>query len=306
MADVGAKIVQLKGAGKVTLHAIGDFQFGSRSCDTWLLKNKIQKIVDDPSGGMSVILGDITDDDRPTTRMRKAMTMADRPEVQDAAARDFKFYIDHKVIPLVLPLAKTKHGIIGVLAGHHWGLVRVKDHRGVRYVNSARYISDELSRITKRHVPYLGIMSAWIWIVFRGLGHASVRKLVHIQHGVGGGQTLASALNKLETTSRWAEADLLIRAHDCKLVAGKLDRLSPKELKGDKPNRALKSRPIALLNIGSMTRGYEITQEDPDYIENEMMRPTSMGWGKAHFEIDRLPSALDPSRNWDAEITCEV
>lgn len=306
MADVGAKIVTVKGTEKITLHAIGDFQFGSRSCDTWLLKNKIRKVVEDETGGMSVILGDITDDDRPTTRMRKAAMMADRPEVLDAAARDFKLYIDNKVIPLVLPLAQTRHGIAAILAGHHWGLVKVKDHVGVRYVNSARYIADELARMTKRPVPYLGVMSAWIWMVFRGPGSLQIKKLVHIQHGVGGGQTLASALNKLETTARWAEADLLIRAHDCKLVAGKLDRLSPKEMKNDKPSRVLKSKPIALLNIGSMAQGYEITVEDPDYVEAQMMRPTCMGWGKAHFYIERVSQTIDPNNNWDAEITCEV
>lgn len=306
MADIGCKIVPVTGAGRVTLHAIADMQYGSKSCDTWLMKMKLQEIVDDPSGGMSVILGDITDDDRPTTReMRKKMT-AGRPEVFDSDARDKKFFIDQKVIPMLLPLASTKHGIIGVLAGHHWAYVKVKGPNGVSYVNSARYICDELGRLTKRKVPYLGVMSAWIWMKFVGKGSLALQKLVHIQHGAGGGQTLASALNRLETTARWAKADLLIRAHDCKLVAGKLARLGPRQMRNDTIDRSLQASNIALLNIGSMTRGYVVGEEEPEYVELEMMRPVSMGWGKGHFNLRRAAKAEDPSHNWVADITVEI
>lgn len=311
MADIGKTIVNVAGGGRVTLHALADLQFGSKSCDTHLMKHEFQRVLDDPSGGMSVILGDLTDDDRPTTRdMRKAM-FHDRPEVQDADARDKKFFIDQKVLPMLLPLAQTRRGIIGVLAGHHWSYVRVKGPKteahpgGVRYVNSARYICDELGRLTKRRVPYLGIMSAWIWLHFKGPNNLGVQKLVHIQHGVGGGQTLASALNKLEMTARWAEADLLIRAHDCKLVAAKTARLGPRENRGGEI-KSLKSKVIALLNVGAMTRAYIIDGDEPDYAEMKMMRPTAMGWGEAHFDLRRCGTAEDPGRNWTADIRVTI
>lgn len=305
MADIGSAIIPVAGAGRVTLHALADLQFGSKACDTYLMKHEFQRVLDDPSGGMSVILGDLTDDDRPSTRgMRKAAFHA-RPEVQDADARDKKFFIDHKVIPMLLPLAQTKRGIIGVLAGHHWSYVRVKGAGGVRYVNSARYICDELGRLTKRRVPYLGIMSAWIRLQFRGPNNLGVAKLIHIQHGVGGGQTLASALNKLEMTARWAEADLLIRAHDCKLVAAKTVRLGPREDRGGK-DKSLRAKDIVLLNIGAMTRAYVLDADEPDYAEMGMMRPTAMGWGEAHFDLRRCSSAEDPGRNWMADIRVTI
>lgn len=305
MADIGSSVIKLEGSGRVTLHAFGDIQFGSKSCDTYLLKHKIESIIRDPSGGMSVGLGDMADDDRPSTRDQRASAFASRPEVLDADARDHKFFIDAKVIPLLLPLAQTKHGIVGMLAGHHWKHVRVKDHSGVRYVNSARYICDELGRLTKRRVPYLGIMSSWIWLTFQVNKTKSVRQLVHIQHGEGGGQTLASALNKLEATSRWAEADLLIRAHDCKAVAGKLVRLGPRGFKGNVHIKSLKSKTVGILNIGSMTRGY-VMEDTPDYVEMGMMRPTAMCWGKAHFDIRKASKTEDPNTNYTCELSLEI
>ncbi|MBS3927817.1 MAG: hypothetical protein KGZ65_04415 [Sphingomonadales bacterium] len=306
MADIGRSIVTIPGPGRVTLHALADLQYGSKSSDETLMRRKLKDIVDDPTGGMSVVLGDLTDDDRPTTRIMRKAAFAGRPEVLDADARDKKFFVDDKVIPMLLPLASTKHGIIGVLAGHHWSYVRVEDEKGVKYVNSARYICDELGRMTKRKVPYLGIMSAWIQLVIEmKSNHQSVLQMIHIQHGVGGGQTLASALNKLETTARWAEADLLIRAHDCKLVAGKIVRLGPR-MQRSGMTRSLKSSTIGLLNIGSMTRGYVIGEEEPDYVEMEMMRPTSMGWGKAHFNIRKSSRVEDPNQNFRADLTCEI
>ena len=311
MADIGSKVVPIDGPGRITLHAIADFQCGSKSCDTWLMRRKIDEIVKDPTGGMSVILGDMTDDDRPSTRDMRKAAFASRPEVQDADARDKKFFIDHKVIPMLLPLASTKHGIIGVLAGHHWAYVKVKNAAGGHsYVNSAKYICDELGRLTKRPVPYLGIMSAWIQLTFqiqRKSRHKgqSVQKMIHIQHGTGGGQTLASALNKLEMTARWAQADLLIRAHDCKLVAAKLVRIGPRPFHGGQ-KKSLKAKVIPLLNIGSMTRGYLLDQEEPDYVEMQMMRPVAMGWGEAHFDIRQASQSEDPNHNYTAEIKVTI
>jgi len=306
MADIGSRIFNMAKEGRLTLHAIGDIQYGSKSCDTYLLRHKLEMVTADPSGGACVILGDTTDDDRPTTRTMRASLFAGRQEVLDNEARDHKFFLDAKVVPLMLPLAQTKWGIQGVLAGHHWKHVKIKDQHGERYINTAQYLCAELGRLTKRPVPYFGIMSAWIWLTFRvGTARHAVRRLVHIQHGEGGGQTLASALNKLEFTARWAEADLLIRAHDCKAVAGKLDRLGPRAMKGDSVTKSLKATTIGLLNIGSMTRGYTMGDE-PDYIEMGMMRPTSMAWGRAHWDIRRASRGEDPSGNLTADLYVEV
>ena len=297
MAWIQNHEIRVKKSGRVTLHAIADMQLESGSCDRRLLLNAIREISNDPSGGMNIILGDIEDADRPTTRSRKQQAFGDRLEVLDQEGKIYLSYLDHEVIPMLLPLAQTKNGCMGILAGHHW-------KRLTKDLNSVQYICQRLSVLSKRKVPYLGQMSSWIWlkICIGDRGTNYMKKLIHVQHGVGGGQTLASALNKLEMTSRAFEAELLIRAHDCKLVTAKFDRLYPKN--GDTPT--LLHRTIGLMNIGSFTRGYALSTEEPEYPESGMMRPTTLGYGKAHFDIRKSYVHEDPSTQWMADIKLEI
>lgn len=299
MASISNHIIELPELRKqrVTLHAISDMQWESPSCDKRLVKEAIAEIVNDPSGGLSVLLGDVEDSERPSTRARKACAFGDRIEVLDAEGKIYLDYLDKEIIPMLLPLAKTKHGCAGLLAGHHW-------KRLTKDLNSVQYICQQLSTLSGRKVPYLGQMSGWIWLRFRGpLRGKQLTKLVHIQHGEGGGQTLASALNKLEMTSRSMEADLLIRAHDCKLVSAKFDRLHPKNTEGE---AILLHRTIGLLNIGSFTRGYTLGTGDPDYPEMKMMRPATLGFGRAHFYVGRSSRLDNPDQGWEAKINLEI
>ena len=105
--------------------------------------------------------------------------------------------------------------------------------------------------------------------------------------------------------ARWARADALIRAHDCKLVSAKTVRLGPRAAIGNQP-RSLQAKDIALLNIGSMTRGYILNEEEPDYVEMSMMRPVSMGWGEIHFDLRFASRAEDPNCNPMADIRIEI
>jgi len=284
---------------RITLHPLGDFQFESDSCDRRLIKYAVEEVCDDPSGGMSVFLGDIEDNDRPSTRVRKRREFADRPEVLSVAAKEHLDFLDREIVPLLLPLANTKRGILGMLAGHHWTEITPT-------FNSVQYIAHQLFLKSGKNIPYLGQMSAWIKFQFRAKGRqrADITSLLHIQHGIGGGQTLASALNKLEMASRSFEANALIRAHDCKLVAAKFDRLGPKELHGGDP--LLLSKTVTLLNVGSATRGYNMTLNNPDYVEQAMMRPTTLGWGKLHYNIRKSYAHEDPNNNWTVKISAEI
>lgn len=296
MAWIESRVITLKKPGRTTLHAISDMQLESGSVDRRLVLDSIREISEDPTGGMNIILGDIEDADRPTTRSRKQQSFGDRMEVLDQEGKIYLTYLDHEVIPMLLPLAKTKHGCLGILAGHHW-------KRLTKDLNSVQYICNRLTALSGRKVPYLGQMSSWIWLKFRmEKNNQAVQKLVHVQHGVGGGQTLASALNKLELTSRAFEADLLVRAHDCKLVTAKFDRLYPKD--SDKP--AMMHRTVGLMNIGSFTRGYSLSTGEPEYPESGMMRPTTLGYGKAHFDVKYSPTHLDASHNLMADIKLEI
>jgi hypothetical protein len=94
-----------------------------------------------------------------------------------------------------------------------------------------------------------------------------------------------------------------IRAHDCKLVAAKSVEVYPKNTEGDP---CLMSKDIAMLNIGSATRGYNLTKDAPDYVEAEMMRPTAMGWGEVHFDVRKAFTDEDPSQNLHVDIKLEL
>lgn len=257
----------------------------------------MEEICDDPNDSGVIIPGDIEDEDRPSTRAIRKAAFAERGEVIARDAEKHMAYLDKFVIPLLLPLQKTKFGIMGVLAGHHWTQISP-------VLNSVQYICQEIGRLSKRKVPYLGEMSAFMDLRFKCQhdGHG-LRKVVHVQHGEGGGQTKSASLNKLDRTTQGFIADAYIRAHDCQIVASKFDQLYPKEQAvGDESEPTILARHIAVLNLGSATRGYEVGKGSPSYVEAKMMRPSALGWGTLNFKLRKARSYEDPARNLKCEI----
>lgn len=280
------------------LHGLSDLQIGSQDSSPKIIRHRVEEICDDPVDSATVILGDIEDEDRPTTRELRKAVFAGRPEVIFRDAQKHMRWIDQDVIPRLLPLQRTKYGILGLVAGHHWTQLSP-------VLNSAQYIAQELSRLSKRRVHYLGEMSSWIDIYFCTPNGKSARSLGHIQHGEGGGQTKGSTLQRLERTMQGFEADWYMRAHDCQQIAFKTDRLSPKEcVLGKTPD--IVSETKVCINLGSATQGYNPNRGAPSYIESGMMRPTTMGWGSLHFNLRCAKSWEDPSRNIQVDIKVEI
>ena len=211
-------------------------------------------------------------------------------------------WIDHEVIPLLLPLAKAGKGIGGVLAGHHW--YKLTDSKSGLGITSTEYICKRLTALSGREVPYLGVMSSWVWLTFHDHLHSihGPKRLMYIQHGVGGGGTLGSALNRLVKTKDGRPADIYVRAHDCQLVAAKQPELVPKYSQTPE----LLNRNIMYLNLGSATQGYTITKDDPNYAEIGMMRPGSLGWGCIHLKLARESKAIDRNSNYTIKGTIEI
>ena len=239
-------------------------------------------------------MGDIEDEDRPSTRERRKSAFADREEVIHRDAQTHMAYIDKFVIPYLEPLQKTKYGIMGILAGHHYTHVSP-------VLNSAQYICNRLFEVANRKVPYLGELSSFVDIRFRnatGKGHGNgIRSVGHIQHGEGGGQTKSATITKLERTAQGFDADWYMRAHDCQLVATKTDKLYPKKVyKGTQPE--MMSKTIPMLNLGSATRGYEMNNQQTSYVERGMMRPTTMGWGSILMSIKKAWKHEDPDQSY--------
>jgi len=288
--------------GFFRLWGIADMQEGGRASIPDVLEMRTEEILAERGPSGIVIAGDIEDEDRPSTRAIRRASFAERAEVVERDADKHAAWLDKKVIPKLIPLHKeTSHGIMAVLAGHHWTQL-------TPVMNSVQYICREVGRLTGRPVPYCGEMSTFIDLRFESpyrVGHG-VRKVGHIQHGCGGGQAIGAALRHLDRAAQGFDADFYIRAHDCRIEAMKMDRLAPKEtqLAGEEPK--LVARNLAFLNLGSATQGYRVTKERPEYPEGGMMRPTALGWGSLRFIVRRARRWEDPSTNLKADIRIEI
>ncbi len=284
------------------LHGICDLQIGSSSCSLTTIKRRIKEILEDPIPGGIVIPGDIEDEDRPSTRATRKATFADRSEVVWRDAEKHRAWLDKEVIPLFVPLHRdTAYGIMGVLAGHHWTQLSP-------VLNSVQYICMEVTRLAKRPdkkaVVYMGQMFGYMDLRFM-YANSAVRMLVHVQHGEGGGQTVGASLTKIDRTAQGFEGDVFIRGHDCQLVATKKPKLYPKQARaGAEPE--IMERTQVFLNLGSATRGYEMGTGEPSYIEQKMMRPTSMGWGTVKFQFRRASADEDANKNVRCDFKVEI
>lgn len=259
------------------LHGFCDLQLGSESTSLSAIKTRIKEITDDPCDSGVIIPGDIEDEDRPSTRELRKRAFADRGEVPYRDAQKHMAWIDKEVIPLLLPLQKTKFGIVGVIAGHHWTQLSP-------VLNSAQYICQELTRLSGKKVPYMGEMMSYLELRFRHKHKSRLLKGL-VMHGEGGGQTKASTINKIERAAQGFDGDFFIRAHDCQLVATKTDKLYPKYHKNPKLAPEMLSRTITYLNLGAATQGYNMSRGKPSYIEQAMLRPSTMGWGTINFKL---------------------
>jgi len=274
-----------------------DWQIGSRACDERRVDYWIDKVVANPRSFWS-ILGDGEDDDRPSTRSRKRQSFADRGEVLTNAGRDHMAWLDKSLIPRFKKLSARP--CAGVLAGHHWTELTT-------ILNSVQYLCREGTRRGKHKIPYLGEMSSFVRLTFKGEGPCKGVKftiLVHVQHGTGGGSALGSALRKLAKTSEGFRACAYVRAHSCALEAAKRNRLWTRE--DDITPPELLDKVILFMNIGCATRGFDLSKREPLYPEMSMLGPATMGWGTIKIKIRKPLPWEDQRQLWVAELNALI
>lgn len=286
------------------LHGFCDTQLGNDSTSIQTIRNRIREIIEDPYDSGIIIPGDIEDEDRPSTRSIRRAAFAEREEVIYRDAQKHMAWLDKEVIPLLLPLQKTKYGIMGILAGHHWTQLSP-------VLNSVQYICQELTRLSGKKVPYMGIMSAFLDLTFYRDNGKDVKQSIylsgHIQHGEGGGQTKASALTKLDRAAQGFYADFYWRAHDTQLIATKTDQIRPQvKIKTINDEPHMLHRTIPYINCGAATRGYLMDKNHLSYIEDKMMRPTTLGWPTQKFKIRKAYKEEDPNQNLICEMKVEI
>lgn len=292
---------------KFNLECLADWQLGSRSCCKWKIQQHIDDILENAKHTDSGVLfaGDIEDEDRPSTRVIRAKIAAERGEVVERDSMKHVAWLEHEVIPMLLPLhEETKYGIMGGVAGHHYTQI-------ASGMNSVQYMFRRLEEITKKPCKYLGEMVSFVDLTFsqkrnpggKASSEKSIRQVGLLQHGEGGGQTKGATVSKLERAAQGFDADFFIRGHDCQLVGTKTDQLYTKDARGGDP--IISCRTKAMLNLGSATMGYEMNRDSSSYIESAMMRPATMGWGTLKFKIRRALTGEDPNNNLRADIKLE-
>lgn len=308
-------------AFQLDLCATGDWQLGSSSCCEW----KIDQAIDDmlerqafyrahvPIAKMAAIsVGDLEDEDRPTTREYRARLAAERAEVVERDAAKHVAWLEGDLLPRLKRLHEgLDYGLIGGVAGHHWTFLAGGAKVGEKTVySSVEYIFARLEQMTGKPCVYMGPMVSFLDFTFeRDRGREdgrtqAVRVMGLLQHGEGGGQTKGATLGRLERTAQGFDADFYIRGHDCQLVATKTDILYAAE--GRSGGGQIRSRTRTMLNLGSATMGYELSKGRSSYIESGMMRPTTMGWGSISFKISKASRYEDANGNYTCRTAVEI
>ena len=126
---------------KIHLYILSDIHFGSNA----FLKDEYERIADiikRDKYAYTIILGDVTDDDRPSSRaLRKAM-FSDRVEAFQQEDKQHLDWLDRRILPDLAKVAKPNR-CMGILDGDH--------HR--QYSNGLTSVQYACSMLK---VPYLG------------------------------------------------------------------------------------------------------------------------------------------------------
>lgn len=287
---------------RFNLECLADWQMGSRSCCKWKIEQHIADILESAKTVDSGVIfaGDIEDEDRPSTRIIRAKIAAERGEVVERDSMKHVAWLEAEVIPMLLRLHKgTKYGVMGGVAGHHFTQLAPG-------MNSVQHIFRRLAELTGKPCVYLGEMVSFLDLRFINAktGSGGVRQVGLLQHGEGGGATKSATVNKLERAAQGFDANFFIRGHDCQLMGTKTDQLYAREAQGS-AEPSIGCRTKVMLNLGSATMGYEMTKENPSYIESAMMRPATLGWGKIMFKIRKSLIAEDASQNTRADLSVQ-
>ena len=248
----------------MNLYCIGDIHFGSpafldRSFDA------LSDIVKRDKYAYFICPGDVSDDDRPTTRILRRAMFNDRMDAMEQEDIQHLNWLDNVLIPKLNTLIKPSR-CLGLLDGDHFRCYSSG-------LTSVQYIC------AKNKVPYLGMGQALLRLNFK-YGSSGVNTIkIHVHHGKGHGVTEASDIQELQKIShQWPGVNAFIRGHSHK------PKFIPFSYFVDSHERPpqVKTKEGFLINAGSFRQGV-IAGRKPDYAEMNMYPPTSTRCPVLHF-----------------------
>lgn len=226
---------------------------------TW--KKFLHRVEIDPNCRV-VIVGDLRDADRPTTRERRMLMGLGRPEV---LAEDDLQDMDEMDNHLIPDLKRIKDKIIGMVDGDHYKI----------YSNgktSTKYICDKL----KIPNAYLGERMGWIRLVFGRKGGSKTSFDIFVRHGKGSSSTFGTDMNSLVRQSVGFDAHLYLGGHTHKQWFHKVPYLYVG--KND-----IKQRFVGYARAGSLLRGF--LYGESTYAESAEYSPLSIGWPEIYLTV---------------------
>ena len=238
---------------------------------TW--KRLLRRVKADPRARV-VIVDDLQDADRPTTRETKAIMGLGRPEVLNEDDLNHMDEIDNHLLPDLKPIADK---IIGAVDGDHY---RVFGHR-----TSTQYIMEKLG------IPnaYLGERMGWVRLKFKRGGGDSMDFDIFLRHGKGSSTTFGTDVNALVKRASGFDADLHIAGHTHRQWFVKVPYLYCDRVGG------IRQRVVGYARAGSLLRGFLFGEAT--YAESAEYSPLSIGFPEIQVHIRRACTKANPSRN---------
>jgi UDP-2,3-diacylglucosamine pyrophosphatase LpxH len=176
---------------------IGDLHFGSLAFDNNLWNNFLKEIknIKNP---LFIITGDITDEDRPSTRDRRSDMFRDRIEAYIQEDIDYVDKLYKKVVTKLQFL--NKNNCIGMIDGDHY-----------RVLNDGRTSTEVIAMALG--VPYLGNGQAIARLRFQ-FKHTSRVFNIHIRHGKEFSYLVGTKINNNKRfVDCWEGIDLFVKGH---------------------------------------------------------------------------------------------
>jgi len=236
-----------------SLYNISDLHIGSISFTKEPLE-RIEKCIDrdiEKNIQPLVILnGDVIDDDRPSTRLKRREIFIDRREAYIAEDLEKMRIIEDETLPKLNFFKKVKG--LGLLDGDHY-----------REFSTGKTSTEILANFLK--MPYLGNGQALIFIIFKKNKKENYLT-IHAHHGKGGAVTGGNDVNRFINMSEiWSNVDIFVRGHShqplCKPIGKYI--ACPE-------TRTFKEKEIWLMNGGSSRKG--MIEGFTDYAEKALYR----------------------------------
>ena len=256
----------LRRNGILNIYQHTDAHYFSEGHDKVLHKRFVSKVARDPDARW-IDTGDLTDDDRPSTRERRTVMYLDRAEARVLEDNDHRNRLDKTVIPKLRPIADK---CLGLLAGDHFRIYANGD-------NSAQYIARELK------VPYLGERMAFASLRVSTVQRPSSVYIYNIlaRHGKGGPSTSSGDVAGLVRQNTNWDADLYLGGHTHK------ENAHPEPFLGVNGKRGgFNRRTRWYIRGGSFLCGFAVGTKQ-HYPEKNEYGPLCLGWGELHLQFGR-------------------